>query len=273
MPVYVSITPGGVRALVDGVVIAEEPCEIDQCTAAFWSVLGEASHEQSVIAVRLSPPDCYPVRLPADIGDVQSALGVHAPLLLDRLVWGPPQEDGITGVVVTIARRDRIASISARFADRALPTASFTDANGVALDRRTDDRPSRGRATFAMLLAALVSVPATTAIGAWGLRQRIEPPASASAPMVEDGAFAAVATRPTLTASLVRVGRSIPGGATLFAISGREDGSIALDIDTPDPDQLREQIRATPALQGFREQGQQRAGDARYRVTYVGAGR
>ncbi|MCW4460099.1 hypothetical protein OK349_00120 [Sphingomonas sp. BT-65] len=59
---------------------------------------------------------------------------------------------------------------------------------------------------------------------------------------------------------LDRVAVAIPAEARVARMVKAADGAFELEISTPDPDLLRGALRADPALAGFRETGQRRAG-------------
>jgi hypothetical protein len=59
---------------------------------------------------------------------------------------------------------------------------------------------------------------------------------------------------------LDRVAAAIPADARVARMAREADGALELEISTPDPDLLRDALRRDPALAGFRETGQRRAG-------------
>ncbi|WP_343521020.1 hypothetical protein [Sphingomonas sp.] len=59
---------------------------------------------------------------------------------------------------------------------------------------------------------------------------------------------------------LDRVAAAIPADARVARMARAADGAFELEISTPDPDLLRGALRGDPALAGFRETGQRRAG-------------
>lgn len=59
---------------------------------------------------------------------------------------------------------------------------------------------------------------------------------------------------------LDRVAAAIPADARVARMAKAADGAIELEITAPDPDLLRGALRRDPALAGFRETGQRRAG-------------
>lgn len=59
---------------------------------------------------------------------------------------------------------------------------------------------------------------------------------------------------------LDRVAAAIPADARVARMAKASDGAIELEITAPDPDLLRGALRRDPALAGFREAGQRRAG-------------
>lgn len=59
---------------------------------------------------------------------------------------------------------------------------------------------------------------------------------------------------------LDRVAAAIPAEARVARMAKTADGALELEISTPDPDLLRGALRGDPALAGFRETGQRRAG-------------
>lgn len=57
-----------------------------------------------------------------------------------------------------------------------------------------------------------------------------------------------------------RVAAAIPADARVARMSRAADGTMEMEIIAPDPDLLRAAVRRDPALAGFRETGQRRAG-------------
>jgi hypothetical protein len=59
---------------------------------------------------------------------------------------------------------------------------------------------------------------------------------------------------------LDRLAAAIPADARVARMARAADGAIEIEITAPDPDLLRTALRRDPALTGFRETGQRRAG-------------
>lgn len=59
---------------------------------------------------------------------------------------------------------------------------------------------------------------------------------------------------------LDRLAAAIPADARVARMGKAADGAIEIEITAPDPDLLRAAMRRDPALAGFRETGQRRAG-------------
>lgn len=59
---------------------------------------------------------------------------------------------------------------------------------------------------------------------------------------------------------LDRVAAAIPEDARVARMGKTADGAMEIEITAPDPDLLRTALRRDPALAGFRETGQRRAG-------------
>jgi len=57
-----------------------------------------------------------------------------------------------------------------------------------------------------------------------------------------------------------RLAAAIPAEARVARIGKAADGTLEIEITAPDPDLLRAALRRDPALAGFRETGQRRAG-------------
>lgn len=70
----------------------------------------------------------------------------------------------------------------------------------------------------------------------------------------------AAAHDPGVAIWLDRVAAAIPVDARVARMTKAADGALELEISTPDPDLLRGALRRNPALTGFRETGQRRAG-------------
>jgi hypothetical protein len=242
---------------------------MEQCDPAFWLKIQEATVGQPSLEVVLHPPDVYPVRLAAPHGNVRAALHKHAPVHPDRLLWSAPRAGNDGGAVITIARQDRIAAITAYLLAQGLPPPYFVDADGHRLGV-AEGVWRHKHVTLAIVLVAMLSIPASISVGSWHQRQAIAGSAPAAAVMPDSGAFLAVAARPTLAGSLVVIARALPAESRLVSVARQADGRISLEIDTADPDQLRDRLRAVPALAAMRDEAQAQTADAAYRVTYAG---
>lgn len=268
-PVRFVITPSGVQVHVDGINLIEGAARLEDCDPNFWANAREAAAGHRSPKVVLHPPDVYVVRLTERPANIRAALAQYAPVLPNRLVWSASRSEVDGAAAVTIARRDRIAAVTMQFVDQRLPLPHFVDADGHALGGTIAER-GRNRVTLAIVLAALLSIPATVAAGSWYQRQAIAQP-TATVPISSDGrAFAAAARHPTLARSLVDIGRALPAGVRLVSVARGADGRVSLVIDASDPDQLREQMRDVPVFAAFRDVAQEQTTDLAYRVTFIG---
>lgn len=127
------------------------------------------------------------------------------------------------------------------------------------------------RQAWAVAALVLATIPVTTAIGAWGLttinRWQADRIAVEQAPAltayarvaaVEDirPSAAAIMAAPTVSATVARLRASLPDEAGLAGVSLDRDGTLTVEIETPDPDRLRTALTADPLLARLRNSGQ-----------------
>lgn len=136
-------------------------------------------------------------------------------------------------------------------------------------------RPEGGRVDWRLAagLTALIALgPLVTTMGAGMLERSAQAEANAltvqAAPRLKAEAQARDA-RTTLRGAvrdagvavwLDRLAAAIPADARVARMGKAADGAIEIEITAPDPDLLRAAMRRDPALAGFREIGQRRAG-------------
>lgn len=157
--------------------------------------------------------------------------------------------------------------------DAPAPPRSLAGTLHAALPRRT------GLGGRAVSLAAFLLVAGALAEGiGWARIRQIRADATtlaegaARAAEMHDrlAAFAAVAARPPLDAELDRIGAHLPPDTHLAEASRAPDGTLALAIDTTDPDLLRDALAGDPLLGRLRERGQERRDDGTMRVRLAG---
>jgi hypothetical protein len=144
-------------------------------------------------------------------------------------------------------------------------------------------RPS-GTALTAVALV-LATIPATTAIGAWGIagidRWRAARIAKRQAPAIAAYARVAAVERarddveavmaiPSLTGLADRLRATLPEDAGLAAMALAESGELTIELETPDPDRLRTALAADPLLSSLRETGQRRTDGGTIAVVLTG---
>jgi hypothetical protein len=144
-------------------------------------------------------------------------------------------------------------------------------------------RPS-GTALTAVALV-LATIPATTAIGAWGIagidRWRAARIAKRQAPAIAAYARVAAVERarddveavmaiPSLTGLADRLRATLPEDAGLAAMALAESGELTIELETPDPDRLRTALAADPLLASLRETGQRRTDGGTIAVVLTG---
>lgn len=126
---------------------------------------------------------------------------------------------------------------------------------------------------LAAALAALIALgPLATIVGAAAIERGARAEAARltaqAAPRLKAeareqaarGALRGAARDAGVAVWLDRVAAAIPADARVARMAREADGALELEISTPDPDLLRGALRRDPALAGFRETGQQRAG-------------
>lgn len=136
-------------------------------------------------------------------------------------------------------------------------------------------RPAGGRVDWRLAagLAALIALgPLATIVGAGlierGARAEAARLAARVAPRLKAEARVRAARDVLRDAArdagvavwLDRLAAAIPGDARVTRMSKAADGSMEIEVTAPDPDVLRTALRRNPALAGFRETGQRRAG-------------
>lgn len=122
-------------------------------------------------------------------------------------------------------------------------------------------------------LAAVIALgPLATIVGAGMLERSAGAEsvrlAAAAAPRLKTEARASDARRalrqaardPGVAVWLDRLAAAMPADARIARMSRAGDGAMEIEIAAPDPDLLRAALRRDPALAGFRETGQRRAG-------------
>lgn len=126
---------------------------------------------------------------------------------------------------------------------------------------------------FALAIAALIALGPLATIVAAGVVERsvraeTRALGAAAAPRLRAGQADRAArarlrravTAPPVAIWLDRAARALPGDARVSRVARLPDGTIELDVTAPDPDSLRAAIRRDPAMAGFREVAQRRAG-------------
>lgn len=136
-------------------------------------------------------------------------------------------------------------------------------------------RPAGGPVDWRLAagLAALIALgPLATIVGAGAidrsaraeaarLTAQAAPRLKAEVRAREARAILRKAARDTgLAGWLDRLAVAIPADARVARIGKATDGAMEIEITAPDPDLLRAALRRDPALAGFRETGQRRAG-------------
>lgn len=126
---------------------------------------------------------------------------------------------------------------------------------------------------FALAIAALIALgPLATIVGSGVIERTVRAETRAlgvaAAPRLRaEQADRAARTRLRRAVRAVpvaiwldRAARILPGDARVSRVARLPDGTIELDVTAPDPDSLRAAIRRDPAMAGFREVVQRRAG-------------
>lgn len=141
----------------------------------------------------------------------------------------------------------------------------------IARFRRTrlpsvDIRPRMSGLIAAMLVSAPLSTIAVAALLQMHVRNQTDALAERTAPLrvaAEDAdrtrdQFRRAVRRPTLGVTVDRLSRALPQDAQIVRASRAADGSLSLQIATPDPDQLRAALRQDRQFASLRDVGQER---------------
>lgn len=170
-----------------------------------------------------------------------------------------------------------------------LPAAGASPAPRLALPRWRFTRPVwlalPPRATLVSAGLILATIPASTALGAWGLTalsrwqlhrlEASEAPALAryakvaAVEQVRPRAEAAMQA-PAISQLVARLAAALPADAGLAGLSLDERGGLVVEVETPDPDRLRPALAADPLLGRLEEVGQTMTDEGTMRVTLKG---
>lgn len=200
---------------------------------------------------------------------------------------------------IRIIRAEDEAAARAKLAAAGLEPVSIEPIGPSLLDALADRIATRGlrfprwrpavplpsgrvRAVAGLLLA---TVPATTAIGAWGLAgfdrwqaarlARREAPALAAyvrgaATEKARARIETVMAAPPVSALADRLRAALPEEAGLAGMELAEGGELTVELETPDPDRLRPALASDPLFGSLREVAQAMTQGGTMRVTLRG---
>ncbi len=244
--------------------------------AQFWTRLSALCDGQPDIDVLLSPPYMFDIRLADDTAtrDVVDILAMQSPILPSALIWTGAHAGPDGHIVIHVAKREWATIMLALFAQKNLPTAIFRSASTQGAFDQHMPLPKRlPRRLFFWAMAILIAAFSGLSISAWQERRDIE---AAIASLTSSGTPSTLATQRTpsigrtnLSDILARLPPTYGDDARLAAIARQQDGGVEIEIDTEDPDRLREIVRADPKLAGLRETKQAQRPDGRYHVIYM----
>ncbi len=134
------------------------------------------------------------------------------------------------------------------------------------------------------LIAAwlLLSIPVSVAIGSWlqvamataeSDRLQARYRREADGPMLSMAArddLARALSKPTIGNVVVRLAATLPADASVYAIGDDDQRGLRIEIDTSDPDRLREALKVDPMIGRLREIGQVRTEQGMIRITLQG---
>ncbi len=141
------------------------------------------------------------------------------------------------------------------------------------------------RATLVSAGLILATIPASTALGAWGLtalsRWQLHRLEASEAPALARYAKVAAVERvrpraeaamqaPAISQLVARLAAALPADAGLAGLSLDERGGLVVEVETPDPDRLRPALAADPLLGRLEEVGQVMTDEGTMRVTLKG---
>lgn len=275
-PVRLELTGEGVTAWRGDEQLLRATDALADSQAQFWTRLSALCDGQLDIDVLLSPPYMFDICL-ADDGatdDVVDILAMQSPILPNALIWTDAHAGPDGHIVIHVAKREWATTMSSLFAQKNLPTAIFRSASTRSVLDQHMPLPQRltGRLFFGAM-AILIAAFAGLSLSAWQERRDIE---AAIASLTSSGTPSTLATqpaspigRPALSDILARLPRTYGDDARLAAIARKQDGVVVIELDTDDPDHLREIVRADPKLAGLRETKQAQQPDGRYHVIYM----
>ena len=195
--------------------------------------------------------------------ELRRMIADRAPLLPRYLAWTAPAPCGDGTAAIAIARRDWLDVHVGRM-ERA--TEQILDAYAAPGMRRLRYRSPAARRAWAITLAlwgAAILALLGTCIAVWAMDD-ITPGAPVSPPVPT----AAYAPNAGITATIEALQPDALPSEGLVALAGLPDGTIRVEMETGDPDELRRTIRANEDTVGLAEVGQAQQNDGRFRVTY-----
>lgn len=224
----------------------------------------------SVAGAALVPTSqCFEIALPnAPTGrrDLLAMLADHAPVLPEHLAWTDPIAGPAQGAKIIVVRREWLDEF----------VGDLERTQGCIMEARTEHdhlpfryhSPASRRARSVTLGTWIVSlIVAGIAILAMpGRKEQADPPSAADESYVlQDTEFAGT---DIVTALTKQPFANLPKGL-VAGISGKRDGSLLVELNTLDPDALRDLVDNSGLLPGFRETGQARSRDGAYLAAYT----
>ncbi len=228
---------------------------------ADWEVVRRLAVGQRWLAVHVPDWAALQVALPARTRkrrELREMLRDAAPVLPEELVWTSPRslDDGKAGV--SVVRRlwldDHCVEVETE-----MPMALhvIVEPTGDPLRYRSPAVRLRNRLTATIVSGSLLVSAIALALTARG-----------TPPSEQLLGFTGLGATPSVSATLLKLGFSAPAGTRLVAISADPSGSVALELDAPDPNIVHRVMAGQRSLGRWTQTRQVRRADASYRVTY-----
>lgn len=207
--------------------------------------------------------------LPTGRRDLLRMLTDHAPVLPGQLVWTSPIAKSEHGAKITVVRREWLDGFVGDLERERGRMLQARTARDRLLFRYVSPASRRARSiTLGAWIASLMVAAIATLVSLDRSEQASSLPTVQESTISENSIFPQIGI---LAAIAAQPFEQLPEG-TIAGISGKRDGSLLVDLNTPDPDALRDLIAERGLLPGYREFGQARRRDSGYLATYGLAG-
>ncbi len=203
--------------------------------------------------------------MPRTRRDMARLLQDHAPIAPEQIARTDAVPAAGETATVTVVRRGWLDDTIGRLERETGALLHARTADGAQAFRYRSPATKRAWSiTLACWGAALI---AFTAAGV-SYFARVSEPRTEMVPGPVSPGSAEIPSGPGVAASILSMPYDGLPRDRLVAISGAQDGTVELQFDTQDPDELRREFAQEPALEGLAEGMQTQGRDGRFRVGY-----